>query len=220
MNVCAIILSYKRPANIQLIINEILLEPRITKIIVSNNNPDINLSEYITTNITLLQQNEHTLYTKRLEIAAAEEYEYFFCPDDDIFLTSKQIGFLLDELLKDPTSIHGVTGQQEIAHRLQSNIWCNKGQCSQVVQILNRAYFFTKNHAKNAVKRCFLLGFKSLQDAKHLDDVLLSSNTRCLIHFIGDIAECNTSHLLGIATYKETGFEQTRWEAYKKLHGK
>ena len=48
MKACAILLNYKRPTNIERIVQQLCAVNSIDKIIISNNNPDVPLDDYFT----------------------------------------------------------------------------------------------------------------------------------------------------------------------------
>ena len=164
-------------------------------------------------------QERPTLYTKRFEIASNQNHDYFFCPDDDLFLSERQISTLIAHVKNDPSVPHGMAGQ------IKTFVDQSTALCSGVfgidceVEILNRSYFFTKAHVTKMLELSTLIGLPSINEARFMDDVLLSfSGTglpRC--HDIGPVDDCETSHVPGIATWKEDGFENFRLNGFLKL---
>ena len=204
------------------ILDEIQKVSEIDSIILSNNNPEIRIEDWIgdyTNEITVINQPIPTLYTIRFEIAYKTSYEYFFCPDDDVFLSHQQINNMLCYLQENPTVPHGIWGQIR-AYR-DGDYWLGPDvkQINCEVDVLNRAYFFTHAHMARVMELSNALGHNSINEAIFMEDVLLSFSgaTRPLCHDIGPIAECLTSNSHGIATHTKAGFAETRLDGYQRL---
>ena len=219
MSVCAILLSYQRPYNMARIIGETLRAPSVDRIIVSNNNPDVDLRQWITfddSRVVLLQQTTHCSPAKRFVLALEEEAEHFLCLDDDLFLSGKQIQHMLDCLARQPTRIHGMYGQLRLADaRFESGIHTQERE----VDVLNRSYFFTRTHLHRMAELGRQLGFTDLSQAEMADDILLSfaGEGRPLCHAIGPFHDCPTSHDPAIAVFLRPGFDEFREAVYRKL---
>jgi hypothetical protein len=224
MSCCAIILSYKREQNIPIIVDTLLAMDDVDHVIVSNNNPDVDLSVLLSNKLEcfkfeLIQQDCRCHCIKRFEIAIDLDYDYFICIDDDVFLTQNQIQFLLDSVKANPLVPHGFNGQLECFEQDCLFLHGGVGFENHPIDVLNNGYFFTKKHA---VKMFFLaseLGIDAMSDAVFIDDVLLSfsGEGKPICHYIGEIKTCPSSELTGIATYKENNFDAIRMDAYLKL---
>ena len=217
-----IILSYARPQNIQRILDTILKAGSCGRIVLSNNNPDINILEYIDPSpevLEVIQQEERWGPVKRFCIARECESEFFVCIDDDLFLTSRQIDLLVDQVLAEPSVPHGVWGEKITIERnvfkLERGLFNYSGE----VDVINRAYAFTRNH----VQRFFeLMEYLRVEDPRNLgpgDDVLLSfSGTgRPKCHDLGPLENCPTSDQEGIALWREKGFYEQRLKIFHQL---
>lgn len=223
MKACAILLSYKRPQNMNIMLREIMAVPEISKVILSNNNPEVDIYQWVDESlqdrVEIISQPVHTLYTKRFEIAMEEKFSYFFCPDDDVFLSSSQISYLLNQLKKSPQVPHGFYGQ--VKTFMGGEVGLASGICGIdcEVDVLNRGYFFTNKHLFNLKKLLIKYGFDNINQAKFMEDVLMSfcGDSRPLCHDIGNIKDCPTSHNEEIATFKQDGFDQIRLNGYLKL---
>jgi len=222
MSVCAIVLSYKRPQNIQRIVEQLCAVGAISKVIVSNNNPDVKLNHWLDVRelpVDVIEQVFPSICAKRFEIAATEPFDAFFCPDDDLFLTSAQIGGLIGTLEREPARVHGVFG--EIHSFKDGKLRFGGGihgiECE--VDILNRCYLFTREHVRRMNELAVALDYKHLGEALYIDDVLLSfcGSGRPICHDFGPLDECPSSDELGIATYLERGFDEVRVAAYSRL---
>lgn len=224
MSVCAILLSYKRPQNMDRILRQTAEVAEISRIVLSNNNPEINIFDWIDPTaypVEVIQQERRCLYTKRFDIASRLDHDYFFCPDDDVFLSPQQISFLIDKLKRDPAVPHGMAGQIKTFSLTGVELQSGVVDIDCEVEILNRSYFFTRQHVQRMLELMRAVGLPSLEEARFMDDVLLSFSgnglPRC--HAIGPVADCETSHTPGIATWKEDGFYEFRLRELIRLTG-
>ncbi|WP_020407023.1 hypothetical protein [Hahella ganghwensis] len=208
--VTAILLSYLRPDNIQRIFDALAASEHISKVIVSNNNPDIDLREYLKDHpkLSLRQQIVHYPPWIRFEFAVHDDAEYFISVDDDLFLTTEQVDSLIQSLFNNPSSPHGVWGQRivktNIGLQVRDNIFGEDGR----VDVLNRAYACTKEHAINSFTLLKHLGINHARKIGMFEDVLLSfsSPDKPIIHNLGELADCNSSADPRKALHLKPGF--------------
>lgn len=220
--VCAILLSYKRQENIDRIVRDLLESKLIDKIIVSNNNPEINIHEWVhidSPKLELINQSSRQHCIKRFEIAAELPYEYFYCPDDDLFLTPAQTDQLLMQLMKYPHIPHGMYGQTRNFYLQDIFLGSDVFNINCEVDVLNRCYAFTKKHVDKMFELIKALGYSAASEAKFMDDILLSFSGEGLplCHDLGPFEECPTSGEAGIATWTENGFHDVRIDGYVQL---
>lgn len=222
MSVCAIVLSYKRPQNIERIVAQLSLVEDISRIIVSNNNPDVELSQWFNPaddRIEVLSQPTKSVCAKRFELASQQPFEYFICPDDDLFLSRHQVGSLIELLKLEPDRVHGVFGEIRSfkAGRLRFGGGIHRLDCE--VDILNRCYAFTKKHLLRMGELAVSLGYPHVGETLYIDDILLSFSGagRPVCHELGELEECKSSDQPGVATYLEPGFDEVRMDAYLRL---
>jgi Glycosyl transferase family 64 domain len=221
-NACAIVLSYKRPQNIGRIVESLLATPGIQRVIVSNNNPDVDLGDWFRARDARVEvriQPKHEHCIKRFEIAMETKFDLFLCPDDDVFLSPQQYERLLSILRSDSQRVHGIFG--EIPSFGPEGIRLGGGitgiDCE--VDILNCCYAYTHAHAQRMFDLLRGAGIDDSEGAKHLDDVYLSfaGEGRPLCHDLGPFEKCTTSDLPGIATWTEPEFQRRRIDAYLRL---
>jgi hypothetical protein len=217
-----ILLSYARPQNIQRIIDAIMKAESCDRIILSNNNPHIDILKYIDPApevLEVIQQREKWEPVKRFVIARECESEFFVCIDDDLFLTSRQIDLLVEQLRADPSVAHGICGErvQLVGKRYKLNLGITN--FSGEVDVINRAYAFTRHHVQQFFE---LMEYLGVQDPRQLgrgDDILLSfsgaGRPRC--HDLGPLESCPTSDQEGIALWREKGFFEQRVKKFGKL---
>ena len=224
MSVCAIVLSYKRPQNIERLVLPYIASTLIDRIVISNNNPDLDLLGWLGSvrdvpKVDLVQQPRRSLPGKRFEIALTEPFDTFLCPDDDLFLTTAQIDALLGALRHEPNRVHGVYG--EIHSFVNGSMQLGGGihgiECE--LDILNRCYAFTRDHLLQMSALARELGYQSVGDTLFVDDMLLSycGDGPPICHDLGPLDSCETSETPGIATFRESGFDQARMALWLRL---
>lgn len=224
MSVCAIVLSYKRPQNIERLVLPFVASTAVDKIVISNNNPDVDLLAWLgrvngLPKVGIVQQAQRSLPGKRFEIALAEPFDAFICADDDLFLSTAQIDALLDALRSEPNRVHGVFG--EIQSFVNGNMQLGGGihgiECE--LDILNRCYAFTRDHLLQMSALAREFGYKSLGDTLFVDDLLLShcGDGPPICHDLGSLESCETSETPGIATFRERGFDEARMALWLQL---
>lgn len=222
MSVCAIIASYKRPQNLQRIVAELKNTPEISRIIISQNNIEVDVRTWIDVeqhSIEVVSYPTSMPSNTRFAIAAEQPEEYFFCPDDDLFLTHTQISYLIGELKKRPDRVHGMYGQYLAKENDQLTLKSGAYGINSEIDIVNRAYAFSRKHAQSMEEVAQFLGYKHLNEARFLDDILLSFSglEKPICHDIGEFADCPTSHEPGIAMYTQDHFEIIRTRAFARL---
>jgi len=222
MNVCAILLSYKRPQNIERILKSLIATPGIKHVVLSNNNPDIDLNDWFNLQqypIQFIQQPSHSICVKRFEIALDLPYDYFICPDDDLFLNPQQIQTLLDFAQQDQSRVHGMFGQIKSFYYGGAGLFSGVQGVSCEIDILNRIYCFSREHLLKMIELSKQLNLQSLGDALHIDDLLISFSgiERPKCHDLGAFEECPSSLEAGIATCAEDGFDAVRFDTFRRL---
>ncbi|MFT6583060.1 MAG: hypothetical protein ACJAU6_003510 [Alphaproteobacteria bacterium] len=222
-----ILLSYARPQNLSRITAAIQKSRFCDRIILCNNNPEIDVLNYIDPSsraLEIIQQTEKWVAIKRFCIAKECASEYFVCIDDDLFLTPVQIDALVNALLADPAVPHGVWGENIYIDtdadgvatiRLESGLHNFSGD----VRVINRAYAFTQTHVQQLFHLMAALGVNDPRMLGPADDILLSFSgdrpPKC--HDLGPLDNCPTSSEEGIALWKEKGFFDKRIQKLLQL---
>ena len=97
-----IVQSFARPQNIELIVKLALRCRFVDSVIVSNNNPEVDLKQWVRikdSRYTLISQNQKMPCGTRFDIAKGLPHRHFICIDDDVFLRPCQIMALYSSLL-------------------------------------------------------------------------------------------------------------------------
>lgn len=222
--VTAILLSYARPWNIDPMARMLLRFSCIERLIISNNNPAVDLSSYLSVTderMTLITQTEKRPASMMLMLAsraADSGAGYFLSIDDDLFLFPAQISRLLHELIRSPAVPHGVVGQRwNVAGFIESHV-TGEGE----IDVLNRAYACTSAHVHRSMRLLDVLGYTS-DEAKEMlpfgSDIILSHSGEGSprIHNVGPLLSCPTAALQGVARFKEPGFNAFRVDLYSRV---
>lgn len=220
-SISAILLSYSRPNNIPKVLEGLLRSRYVSRIIVSNNNPDVELPLLPNDpRIEVLLHATRMPAALRFFMAASMAADAFICVDDDLFLTGHQIDLLLDYLFSDPSIPHGGPWGQRLIHCTKRGYHL-KGWYypDSEVDVLNRAYAFTKEHATRFVTLSELVGCSTAAKAGPWDDVILS---HCgakppQAHDLGTWSSCPSSNDPQVALWMQPGFPESRLEIFWRL---
>lgn len=219
--VTAICLSYRRPANMPRVVSGILEAACIKRVIVCNNNPDVSVAGLPDDpRIELINQQSHMPAATRFFLAAELDGEAFVSVDDDLFLDGRQIDLLMSFLAADPEVPHGGAWGQKIVYT-ENSAWYDGRWLfpDDEVDVLNRVYAFTKEHALRFVEICASMGIKNASEVGAWDDVVMShaGARRPRTHDLGEWQDCPSSDDPAIALYKKPGFHESRMEVINRL---
>lgn len=222
MKIAAIILSYKRQQNIAKIAEYMNRCDFISDIFLSNNNPELDINDwgdFSGDKYHVVNQVMRCYPSKRLEIAEQCDADYFLCCDDDLFLSTSQLNQFITVALQAPSKVHGIYGQVFVGDGVGARFYSGISGVNLELDVLNRAYFFSKSHVRTMGKLASQMGFACLDDVRYIDDLVMSfsGDGRPLCHDVGPIEDCETSLETGIATCMQDGFDEPRMEAYVKL---
>jgi hypothetical protein len=222
-----IILSYKRMRNISRIVRSVLLCDFVDRVIVCNNNPDVDLRPYVPerdARLDLLQQNTRQWPSYRYELARDCPSSYYICIDDDVFPTPWQLRKLFTALLRKPDAPVCSAGQiwDRGAGRLRSikhSPWSRRRRPqSRPVHALMQMHAFTREHLERYFRLVEEMGIENA--AVHSsEDVIVSfaGRTRPKLQDVGYVAECPTAYDLQIATHGRDGFVTFRHHLFDRL---
>jgi len=221
----AIVLSFRRQRNIDVIARSILKCDVIGRLIVSNNNPDVEIGRWVSVRdprLVVEDRGVNAGAVARFEIARREPAEFFFVLDDDLLLYPRQVAALVEALVEDPLAPHGLFGQRRRpAGGFEDGVQSVNGP----IDVLNRAYALTRGHLDEFFRLLERLGMHAGGDRlapdsiDRGDDMLLSFSggapPRC--HDVGPLLDCPTQWLPGVAVWREGGFREYRERLYARL---
>ncbi len=208
----AIVLSFRRPYNIDTIVRVLLRTPSIAKVIVSNNNPAYRMSDWMTVRdprITVIEQVTAKPAHVRYGIAAREtSYSKFLAVDDDLFVKPSQLEMVCESLRADPSRPYGIAGQ--IYDSWRGMLYHNINDRTQKVDILNRIYAFTSEHVENFFAIAREAGYRPNTEQwkfSHWDDLFLSFSGKIpQVIFTGKYLDCPSQAEDGVAVWRTSGF--------------
>ena len=221
-----IVQSFARPQNIELIVKIALRCRFVERVIVSNNNPDIDLTKWVRISeprYTLILQERKMPCGTRFDIARNTTSQYFICLDDDIFLRPDQIAALYTELLQDSSVPHGLFAEIWTKNQtpdgeapvLRGGTQRFEGH----VDVLNCVMAFSRQHLERYFEILESMGKSDALDIGVADDVVISSSgsgqAKC--HDVGRILICPTARDPGIALWQQEGFKSYRTSIFKNI---
>ncbi|HZF12292.1 MAG TPA: hypothetical protein VFE33_26185 [Thermoanaerobaculia bacterium] len=207
-----VLLSYRRPQNIEWLVRGYLRCDFVTRVIVSNNNPDVDLTRHLRLDdprIELIQQLVRTRQGMRFSLAAerGDENGYLLSPDDDIFLYPGQIETIFRGLVEEPAVPHGIRGEvrRQVEH-LPGYPFDPTVTGEGTVDHLTGYYAFTAEQARRCVEIYGSLGWNDPNAVGNGEDIVLSftGTGRPRIHEIGGFLQC-TSWETMVATWRSHG---------------
>lgn len=210
----AILLSYKRPSNIEHLVRVCLAQPWITRVIVSNSNIAVDITRWVSVRdarLVLINEAARTGVGYRFVLAAEADTNLFVSIDDDVFLDGPQLSALHAHLVADPRRVHGIHGND-----LASGEMAEPGFSSFVVSIMRQerdvdcligTYAFSRQHARRYLALCRLMGITDPKMLENGEDIILSQcgDGKARIHDVGRIVECISSTVPGVAQYLTQG---------------
>ena len=216
-----VLLSYGRAANLNTIVDACLASPFVQRVILSNNNPALQMRDFVRQRDPRLQitdQPARCYPSKRYELARDSGEQWLLCIDDDTFLTPRQIRSLFESLLADPERPHGIAGENfGAANGTASYIFGRPGEAEEV-DCLVWAYAFTREHALRYFALLEELGIGSSSLRANEDIVISDSGAgRPLVHHFGTLHLCSSRDSESVATSKQAGFREQREALLRKV---
>jgi hypothetical protein len=215
-----VLLSYRRPANMAAIVDSCLACPFVDGVVLSNNNPSLHIRRFVRradSRLSLLSQPQRAFPSKRYDLAAGMDADWFLCIDDDTFLSPRQIASLFQALLENPAVPHGVAGENFGAgDQAPEYVFGRPGQPEET-DCLVWAYAFTRAHVEHYFDLLAALEIDNERLAAN-EDILLSfaGSGRPLVHHFGTLHLCGSRETAEVATSMESGFRQHRLELFRK----
>jgi hypothetical protein len=213
-----VLLSYGRAANLNAIAAACLACPFVQRVILSNNNPALQMRDFIRQRDPRLQitdQPARCYPSKRYELARDSGAQWLLCIDDDTFLNPRQIRSLFEALLADPQRPHGIAGENFGAGPVHY-VFGRPGEAEEV-DCLVWAYAFTHGQALRYFALLETLGIDN-DTLKANEDVVLSlsGEKRPLVHHFGTLHLCGSRDSEEVATSKQAGFREQREELLRR----
>ena len=221
----AVLLTHNRPQNMWLLVQGALRNRFVTRVIVSNSNPEVKIRDWVESTdprLTLIDERTPTQPGHRLVLARQAGAEYVLSVDDDIFLTPRQWKNFFEFLLADEKCPHGIIGQVYRPGTKSSNgsPFHHVTERDTEVDVLIGAYAFTRGHLKRVFDLAAKIGVSDLSRVRNGEDILLSfsGTTRPHIHPLRPALFCASDGLPGVALWKsEHEFWHERIRMFEKV---
>ena len=220
-----ILLSYKRPWNMQPILWSALKCRWAEKILVINNNPSINIHSYLSykdPRIQVINEDKNYGAMRRYERALEVDADHYILIDDDIFVTPRRLSMLLYHLVEHSEVPHTMWGQLLNLKASPGERWKHGIRRECTVDIMNRVYACTKKHVHEYFRLLEELQKNTEEERiamSMLDDVVISfaGSQKPQCHPIGVFVDCPTASSHTIAQWKQDRFHQKRIALYGEL---
>lgn len=204
-----ILLSHNRPQNLHLLVRAALKNDFIEKVIVSNSNFNVRISEWIKCNdprLKLIDETKDTQPGVRFCLAQEEDSRYYLAIDDDVFLTPVQYRKLFNHLIEEVSIPHGVIGHiyKPGTKSTNGSPFYHISSVNTKVDVLIGVYAFTRDHLKNLLALCDNLDMGPLHLLRNGEDILLSvsGKSKPKIHEVGRLWQCKSAGIPGVALWK------------------
>jgi hypothetical protein len=205
----AVLLTHNRPQNMSFLVQGALRNRFVTRVIVSNSNPEVKIRDWVASTdprLSLIDETKPTEPGHRLVLARQTGAEYVLSVDDDIFLTPKQWKKFFEFLLADEQCPHGIIGNlyRSGTTSLDGSPFHRVAGRDTEVDVLIGAYAFTGEHLKRVFDLAAKIGVLDLSRFRNGEDILLSfgGTARPRIHPLQPIWFCASSSLPGVAIWK------------------
>ncbi len=225
----AILLSYERPYNISPILQSLLKCEFIEEVIVSNNNPDVDLRSYIKISdkrLNLVQHTERKSCAYRFDLAKNAQCASVICLDDDLFFYPSTLRRLCEEFTVNDNTPLGMTGfRVDWDKTTESHLEVSRFRDEdETVDVLNRCYLFNRRHLTRyfELSRYIQRTDPSLsEDLSLFDDILISASggTQARVCHSGDYIPCPSGMDAALAVHRRDSFTAVRIRVLKLLRG-
>lgn len=219
-----IILSYKRMTNIPLIVRSALMCDFVKRVIVSNNNPDVDLASYVAADderFELVQQSRHLGPSYRYDLAREHASDYYICIDDDVFPSPWQLRRLFRSMVDDPSVPRGTGGEVYDAHKkrlrqkvIDYRLWRNQ---SQPVDVILQVYAFTRCHLDRYFELVKNVATENSAIVNSEDVIIsLAGSGRPILEDVGYVYKCPSRADPSVALHKQDGFFDYRLDLFHR----
>jgi len=225
-----IINSYNRVKNIEHMVRAALMCDFVDKVIVSNNNPQVEIENWVKargSRVLLIGHKFRKRCRYRWVIAAKNLRRYYIAIDDDMFVYPEQLKKLFESLIDDPNVPHGMFGSvynaKDPKDEEMSSAYSYFNERNMSVDVLHQIYAVTNEHVSNYFELLTNIRIHNHEVSNILrkigDDIVIShaGSERPKIHDFGFVLECPSHNLEAMATFQELGFYQGRIKIFRAV---
>lgn len=213
-----VLLSYRRMKNLRRIVDSLLLCDFVGEIILSNNNPEVRMEDFVRVwdpRLRIINQPARRFPGWRYDLARELPARYFMSIDDDLFLTPGQVRKLFLSLLANPDVPHGAGGEDfSVENEKVVERRVVRGE-DRETDVIMWAYAFTREHLRKYFNLLDRLRIDN-GDLKASEDVVISfcGNGRARCEDLGRLLCCASARDGKIATWGQDGFAEHRCQLY------
>ena len=214
----AVLLVHRRQWNADLQVRLALQSPAIGRVVVSNDNPELDVHDVVRARSPrlVLRNDAGRNQTRRFAVAAEDGADRFFLLDDDIFVSSEAITSMCARFEQDMSTPAGIWGQRLIGEAWEHAIQGDRER----VDVLNRGYLCTRDQAERVFELTAALGWSEEKTFRSVpcDDVLLSFTGDGPPRVIAaDYIDCVSHSEADISSFRQAGFHDARVTAIHEL---
>ncbi len=224
-----VLVGYHRPQNIGPIVRAALKCEFVHRILVQNNNPDIDIMKWVADNdprLVIKNSKIRKWSGSRWDLARTVDDPFYLAVDDDVFLFPGQIAQLFRHLIEDPSVPHGVHGilWPHTPQQSESGKTMRRAREESTVDVLHQLYAVTNRHVRRQSELLSQIHARSKQagtTASRIgDDIVISrcGPGRARIHNVGYVPVCQTSHYDDIAISRMDCFQEDRQHLVETIH--
>lgn len=217
-----VLLSYKRPWNMDTIARAVLRCGFVERAVISNNNPEVSIRDWVKVRderLHLVDQPQRQRCAIRLQLAYDTDAAHYIFVDDDVFLLPSQLDRLYRLYLEDTDVPHGIVGMVRVHGEPDRRFQLLTKAVEQEVDVINRVYLLSRAHVEQSVRILDELKPSTGEELMFGDDMVMSfsGSQRPRCHDIGPILDCPTSDTPGIAVWREPEFIAKRASLYQHI---
>ena len=215
-----VLMSYRRPQNIDRILQAVVQCEFVREIILSNNNPEVRMADHLRVQddrLRIIEQPQRCYPAIRFELSREASCHWMIAIDDDIFPSPDQIRALYDALRTEPRIPHGFGGQWFRLNAGRPRIQAVENR-NLAVEALVWIFAYSQDH----LRRYFELLASADLDTERLrfnEDVPLSfaGTAMARAHYVGPITFCDSASEPGVAYHTESGFMRQRYALVARM---
>ena len=218
-----VVLSYRRPHNIDVIVRAMLRCDGCDGVVVSNNDPRVALRSWLSVDdprLRIVDHGRRRYQGVRMTLARATPARRYLMVDDDILLHGEQMQALMDRLDAEPEVPHGLNGERRDDTRRPYPYRLDQGGDGTVDHLTN-VYAFTDAHLARYFERMDELGIAEPAELANGEDIILSTcgTGPPRVHRLGTIVRCASTNDPAVATHRSrAGFFEERLALVEALH--
>ncbi|HKK16710.1 MAG TPA: hypothetical protein VJ981_08375 [Gammaproteobacteria bacterium] len=209
---------HERLKNLQPLLQSILKCQFISRVFLSNHNPDITVENWIKIKderLIVLNQPVRHGPGYCWELAKAEKSDFYLLVDDDFLVTPKQIKMLIQHLIDQPEIPHGITGHSGPDYFQSMDMEVDRLSQIYAVTRLHMEQYFQYLEKIRAIDPD---AFNAVEPYAHEIVMSRTGKGNPRIHHVGHLSRCHTARKPGVAIHKDDNFSPERKKVIRALN--